>query len=345
MRIHPIAATLVAATLAAGCTDRIVAPPTLPASTVALDFGDACSFTTSGTVMTLDDDCTTSAPIVIPDGFTLDGAGHTIQGVDPAGDHFRGAVVTNGGATAHVTRLSVTVSGLANACDGGDDRLRGIMFEGASGSITHFNVFGVNQGASGCQEGNSVEIRNDPFDGTHPNTQTVVISHGSIVDWQKTGIVCNGDVSCTIQHVNIGPSATQANLAANSVQFGFGATGLAAFNRIAGNQWCGGSNFVATAVLLFETQGVTLFNNAINGNSDVGIYSYGTGDVLNNNRLDDDGPDCSQFGYDYGIGNWGVDGVVTNNKVGRGFDTPYDGVEGGRNKLLPGSSVGMPFFK
>lgn len=129
------------------------------------------------------------------------------------------------------------------------------------------------------------------------------------------------------------------------MQFGFGATGLAAFNRIAGNQWCGPSNFVATAVLLFEAQGVTLFNNAISGNADVGIYSFGTGDVLNNNRLDDVGPDCSPFGYDYGIGNWGVDGVVTNNKVGRGFDTPYDGVDGGKNKVRPGSSVGEPFFK
>ncbi len=50
----------------------------------------------------------------------------------------------NGGATAYVKNLTVTVSGLANVCDGGADRLRGIMFEGASGSITHNAILDLN---------------------------------------------------------------------------------------------------------------------------------------------------------------------------------------------------------
>ena len=133
----------------------------LAAAVVVLSGAEAannCSFTTVGTTMTLDGDCQTDATILVPDGMTLDGNGHTITGVDPAGGHFTGPVVGNGGATAHVTRLGVTVAGLANVCDAGDDRLRGIMFMGASGSITHNEVSDINQGPSGCQEGNAIEV-------------------------------------------------------------------------------------------------------------------------------------------------------------------------------------------
>ena len=110
-----------------------------------------CTFTTSGTTMTLDADCTTDATILVPDGFTLNGAGRTITAEDPPLDHFRGAVVANGGSTAHVKNLTITTSGLANVCDGGADRLRGIMFDVASGSITHNAVLNINANRRYCQ--------------------------------------------------------------------------------------------------------------------------------------------------------------------------------------------------
>ncbi len=110
-----------------------------------------CTFTIAGTTMALDADCTTDETIVVPDGFTLDGQNNAITAADPVSDHFRGGVIENGGTVAHVTRLVVNTSSLANVCDGGADRLRGIMFVGASGSITHNTVEDINQGASGCQ--------------------------------------------------------------------------------------------------------------------------------------------------------------------------------------------------
>ena len=62
-----------------------------------------CVLVPSGPMtLTLAADCTTDTTILIPNGFTLDGAGHTITAVDPSGDHFKGAVVANGGATAQV---------------------------------------------------------------------------------------------------------------------------------------------------------------------------------------------------------------------------------------------------
>ena len=144
-----VIAVLVAIPMALGGTQTVLATTT-------------CTFTTSGTTMTLNGDCTTDETILIPDGYTLDGNGHTITAVDPSGGHFLGAVVKNAGSTAHVKNLTVTALGLANVCDPPgppDNRLRGILFDGASGSITNnTTVVNINQGASGCQEGNAIEV-------------------------------------------------------------------------------------------------------------------------------------------------------------------------------------------
>jgi hypothetical protein len=303
---------------------------------VALAVTD-CSFTTIGTVMKLDADCTTDTTILVPDGFTLDGNGRTITAVDPVAGHFMGAVVKNGGAAANVQNLVVTTSELADVCDAGGDRLRGIMFEGASGSITHNTVLNINQGLSGCQEGNAIEIRNEPFDGTHPNTMTVEVSHNSVYDWQKTGIVSNGDVDVNVHHNNVGNSfSDMLYIAGNGIQFGFGATGSSSHNNIEGNQWCGPSDFAATAILIFEADGVELISNKITGNSDIGMYLFGDGLTADKNKVSDDDliADCNQFGYDIGIGNYGSGNSINKNMLS-GFDTSFDGPVDEKNKVRP----------
>lgn len=296
-----------------------------------------CVFVDDGSSWRLTADCTTDETIMVPDGYTLNGNGFTITAVDPAGGHFTGAVVANAGTTAHVNRLTVTAFDLANVCDGGADRLRGIMFEGASGSITHSSVLGINQGPSGCQEGNAIEVRNAPFDGTHPGTKTVEVSHNTILDYQKTGIVANGDVDVTITHNRVGASATQENLAANSIQLGFGATGYVGHNRIDGNQWMGTSDFAASAVLVYLADGVVLDQNFIRGNSDIGIFFYANDGVVTKNKIYDDGADHPDSGYDIGLGNYGTGNTVDKNKVSKAFDSPFEGVdpETTKNKVLP----------
>ncbi|MBI2443426.1 MAG: right-handed parallel beta-helix repeat-containing protein [Candidatus Levybacteria bacterium] len=298
-----------------------------------------CNFTTIGTTMKLQADCTTDETITIPDGFTLDGFNHTITAVDPSGDHFKGAVVKNAGSVAHVTRLAVKASALANVCDAGADRLRGIMFEGAAGSIVGNTISDINQGPSGCQEGNAIEVRNAPFDGTHPDTKSVEIANNTLSSYQKTGIVANGDVSVDIHNNKVGASATQANLAANAVQLGFGGQGIVTNNLIDGNSWCC-ADAAATAVLLFQAgDGVEVRQNVLGGNADVGIYVLVNQAVIDNNKVFEEGPDGF---YDIGVGDYDIftasgadDNVVTNNKV-RGYETSYDEVSGGKNKVIPG---------
>lgn len=275
-----------------------------------------CTFTTIGTVMHLDGDCMTDTSIIVPDGMTLDGNGYTITVIDPVGG-FLGGVIENGGTTAHVQNVMIDAGNLANGCKGGDDRLRGILFEGASGTIQHNTILALNKGASGCQEGNGIEVRNAPFDGTHPNTQTVTIAHNSVNNWQKTGIVVNGDVTADITHNHIGDSATEANLAANSIQVGFGAGGAVTHNQVAGNQWCGPSNFVATGLLIFDAEdSMTIDLNFVNDNADVGLYHIADNASLNNNKFFDVGAaDCNVNDYDWGIYNDGAGNVFTHNKI------------------------------
>jgi hypothetical protein len=289
--------------------------------------------------MTLHGDCTTDSTLLVPDGMTLDGNGYTITAVDPVGGHFLGAVIRNAGASASVVNLVVTTLNLANVCDPNapvDTRLRGIMFEGASGRIAGNTVMNINQGPSGCQEGNAIEIRNAPFDGTHPNTQTVEIEHNDVLAYQKTGIVANGDVSVTIRHNKIGASATQANLAANSVQIGFGAIGIVENNQIAGNSWCC-ADAAATAVLLFDAGAGTSVrhNNIMEGNADVGIYILADDVVVENNRVFETGADGS---YDVGVGNYGLGNTVYNNKV-RGYAVPAEG-DTVKTKAIPSPHEG-----
>lgn len=279
-----------------------------------------CVFTTSGARMYLRANCTTDETIFIPNGYTLNGLGHTITAIDPVGGHFVGAVVKNAGAVAHVRNLTVTVSGLANVCDAGNDRLRGIMFEGASGTIIGNVITNVTQASSGCQEGNSIEVRNEPFDGTHPNTQSVVISSNRITNYMKTGIVANGDVNVDVSLNYLTSSANQANLAANGIQLGFGALGKVRYNVVGGNSWCC-VDAAATGILIYQaSDGVNVSNNTVYNNADVGIHFEANNGVIRRNIVTESGPDGY---YDVGIGNYGNNNTVAQNYI-RGYTTPYE---------------------
>jgi parallel beta-helix repeat protein len=230
-----------------------------------------CTFTTNNSWMILDGDCTTDETILVPDGFTLNGNGYTITAVDPVGGHFLGAIVTNSGTTAHVRNLTIDTDNLSNSCDAGGDRLRGIMFEGASGSIMNNRILNLNQGASGCQEGNSIEVRNAPYDGTHPNTQSVIIINNLVDQYQKGGIISNGDVNVRVERNEVYGLGPVNYIAQNGIQLGFGATGFVANNKVSGNSYSGGG-WASGGILVYAGEdNITLRQNRVN-NNDVGIW-------------------------------------------------------------------------
>jgi len=222
-------------------------------------------------------DCDTSRTVTVPDGWTLDGAGHSITAVDPAGDHFRGAVVRNAGTVAHVRNLTVTADDLADVCDGGDDRLRGIMLDGASGSIIGNTVVGINQGASGCQEGNAIEVRNAPFDDTGVDN-VVTVSDNEVSDYQKGGIVANGSVNVTIVRNTVQGIGPVDYIAQNGIQLAFGATGIIESNSMTDNFYTGPD--VACGLLFFDGDGAKQKKNTFAGNErDVCNFGRGGGNA------------------------------------------------------------------
>jgi len=243
----------------------------LPAAIVLLLFcslgafaANDCVFTIGVNTWTLTNDCTTDATILVPNGFTLDGANHTITAKDPAGDHFRGAVIKNGGTSATVQNLKVTARGLSDVCDDGDDRLRGILFDGAGGSILNNTVFNINQGRSGCQEGNGIEVRNAPFDNTG-NDLVVTISGNTVTNYQKNGITANGSVAAVITNNTVTGAGPVDYIAQNGIQIGFGATALMRGNAESGNDYTPKTT-LACGVLFFAADGVAASQDKMSDN-------------------------------------------------------------------------------
>lgn len=241
-----------------------------------------CTFTYDSTAMTmtLTANCTTTSTILIPNGYTLEGAGHTITAADPSNGHFLGAVVMNGGATAHVTNLSITTSTLANVCDIGANRLRGILFEGASGEILGNTVTNINQGQSGCQEGNAIEVRNAPFDTTGTDIH-VTISDNTVANYQKTGIVTNGSVRATITNNTVMGLGPVAYIAQNGIQIGFGATAVVSGNTVSGNYYTL-DGWISCGLLFYDADGVKAMRNFVSGGNQrpIGNFGKGGGDVF-----------------------------------------------------------------
>ena len=253
-----------------------------PNGTVAFEIAtattlDGCLVDVSGsnpTMYTLLSDCTTDHTIVVPQhagGTTFDGNHHSITAVDPAGGHFKGAVVQAqaGSNVMIVKNTTVQASNLQTACDGGVDRLRGILFDGVRGTITNNVVTNIEQTANGdgCQEGNAIEARNEPFTTAGPD-KAVVITNNMITQYQKSGIVANGSVAATITNNSVTGDGPITFIAQNGIQVGFGATAVVKMNSSSGNNYTPKSD-LACGLLLFQADGVkassnNLFNNERN---------------------------------------------------------------------------------
>ncbi|MGZ4596342.1 MAG: ExeM/NucH family extracellular endonuclease [Actinomycetes bacterium] len=224
---------------------------------------------------TLLGDCQTGHTQQVPDGWTLDGAGHTITAYDPSGDHFRGAVVANAGAVASVRNLTVTVAQLADVCDAGAVRLRGILLDGASGSVAGNKVLGIKQGAaSGCQEGNGIEVRNTAGPAT-----TVTVTGNEVRDYQKTGILADGAVQATITGNTVRGAGPVDHIAQNGVQVSRGASATVEVNTIAGNVYTPTTD-VACGLLFYQPDAAPQRKNTFSGHEqDVGNVGRGGGNV------------------------------------------------------------------
>ncbi|HKP56190.1 MAG TPA: right-handed parallel beta-helix repeat-containing protein [Polyangiales bacterium] len=323
-------------------------------STLPAAAADSCRFIEHHATWWLSADCQTDHTLSIPQGVTLDGRGHRITAIDPPDGHFLGAIVRNAGTVAHVRNLIVDTRDLTDVCDSDtppDQRLRGILFEGASGSIVGNHVLDIGQGASACQEGNAIDVRNAPYDGTHPATTQVKIWANRVANYQKTGILVNGDVEADVAANRVIGQGPIDFIAQNGIQLGFGAFGQVHLNRIEQNLYSPGT-FGSSGILLLSagapidlvgnviedcdlgialesTSDARVRANRVRGTTDDGIGVYGamataSGNTISGNWLEDD-----HLGIDiYGAGatnntvarNWIVDSVGLGIQIGLGAE-------------------------
>ncbi len=237
-----------------------------------------CTFATVGKTMLLEADCETTTPIVIPDGWTLDGKGHTITAVEAAAGAWNGAVITTEGSAAHVRNLVLTAESLACACnqkDDSDQRLRGILFDGAGGTIRNCTVRNLTMTQPcGCQEGNGIEVRSYAGDTTHDDGVTVLIQRNLVTGYQKNGIVLAGDVEAIVAENRVEGFGPTDAIAQNGIEFGMGATGLAMGNEVSGN-WYIGTTWASTGILIFESDRVSVIHNILVDNQvGVGVEAW-----------------------------------------------------------------------
>jgi len=251
------------------------------ASSSAAFAASNCTFRTAGRTMQLQRDCWTDVTLSIPDGVTLDGRGRTITAVDPAGGHFLGAIVRNAGSTAHVRNLTIEARGLADVCDSEgppDQRLRGILFQAASGSIVRNQLRGPNQTGSACQEGAGIEVRGAlPAQGAP--LQQVVIADNRVQGYQKTGVLVIGVVEADIVSNRIEGLGPVSFIAQNGIQLSLGARGAIQGNRVEQNIYTGG-NAASTGILLIEAGSPLEIERNRMEDNDIGIRVKSTSDVV-----------------------------------------------------------------
>ena len=228
--------------------------------------------------LTMLSDCSTPVTVTVPDGWTLDGAGHSLIGTETATTSFQGAILENAGTSMDIRNLSVHTTPAwddAGKNSGGD--LEGIEFLAASGSVTDSTVDGVSHG-NGVQEGKGILVdnRTHTFD---PNFHAfVTLDRVAVTDYQKAGVDFRGDVSGRLTNSVVGQSASPSGVrtdkvtAANSVVVAYGADAVVSGNTITGNDWDGNTDWNATALLGYQAGTLTVSDNVFNGpGTDVGV--------------------------------------------------------------------------
>ena len=257
----------------------------------------ACAGMLSGNTFALGADCDTTVPLTIPDGVTLNGAGHTITAHDITGTpgSFNGAVLSNAGPSMSIEDLTIMGTGFTQtqpvgSC--GRATLNGIWFNGAGGSVTNVTVTGITEN-SNCQVGRAIVA-------TGTAGQTLAITGTTVSGYNKNGIQASG-MTMNVSDSTIGsPASLRGITGQNGLVYIDGATGTTSDSIIFGSGY--GSELNAnTAVLLFGATSVTLTGDTITGDgTDIGVAvaANSTGAIIDRNQIGRTAPDVpDSFGF------------------------------------------------
>jgi hypothetical protein len=270
-----------AARLSALAIAALSAPVLMASSAGAATVLGPCSATQSGTTITLQADCTTTATIPVADGVTVDGNGFSITAVDPAAGNFTGPVLKSATgtpttpATMNVKNLTVTASLAVNP---GVGSLSGLYYENAGGSITNIALSGITT-SNGSSAGRALEVRN----GAATTAPHLAIDGLRIRNYNKSGVFIQGKTAYTATNMDIGPAtgvdgSQWVGGASNSFTvFGGangGATGTVTNSKIAGNRYAADDNAhsdpnvpqsIAAAILVIDAPSTVVSGVTVTG--------------------------------------------------------------------------------
>jgi hypothetical protein len=282
----------------------------------------ACSGTLSGSAFTLTADCDTTIPLTIPDGVTLNGAGHTITAHDVTPGSFNGAVLSNAGTSMNVEDLTIMGTGFTQTQPPGScgrATLNGIWFNGAGGSVTNVTVTGITE-SSNCQVGRAI-VANGTVG------QTLTITDTTVSDYNKDGMHAYG-MTMNVSDSTIGsPASLKGVTGQNGLVYQDGATGTTSDSTIYGSGYGSDAN-ANVAALLFGATNVTLTGDTITGDgTDIGVdvASNSTGAIVDRNQIGRTAPDVpDNFGFGVEL-DPGSTATVTCNTFS-GWNTDLSGV-------------------
>lgn len=176
--------------------------------------------------------------------------------------------------------------GLAAHCHAAspvDERLRAVLFEGASGSITGVHVRGVRQASDLCQEGFGIDVR-ALGERAARDEERVLIAGCRVEGFQKTGVVVLGAVEVGLYASRVQGRGPLDTIAQNGVQIGRGARGSIKLTRVSGVRYTR-ADFTAVGVLAQDAGPLDLALNALH-DTDVAVWLERTsGAELSGNRL------------------------------------------------------------
>lgn len=185
--------------------------------------------------------------------------------------NFKGAVVYVQDATATVEGF--TVDGAGNQLAGSSDaRPYGIYLKNAQGKILNNTVVHIKTpGCLGCQGGVGIYVRDFAGDGTTISKTDVTVMNNLVDDYQKGGIVANGEeVSVRIHNNTVTGWGQTPSIAQNGIQLGWGATGSVVKNTVTGN-WYTGGYWTSTGILVYGGNNCRVVNNKVLDDQ-TGIY-------------------------------------------------------------------------
>jgi hypothetical protein len=190
-----------------------------------------------------------------------------------------------------ITIENLTVDGTGNQ-DPCTTDLMGILFQNASGLVNHVAVRNQLPGdvLSGAQCGESIYVQT-----ASGSTSKVTVENSSVHNYNKNGITGNdAGTTLTLTENYIQGSGLSAIAAQNGIQLAYGATGSIISETVIDNNYSEPQNYVATDILLFDTEenSKIKINTNVLGNSQIplGLYTdtpgtYGDGVTATGNHI------------------------------------------------------------